>query len=121
MSVLSLPDLSGYRPHRTVDVAEFEGVAVPGLRAEFFRRDEDGREATAGRYRYAGRPLLLAWGFVDEAHCRFSALCDADGRWGRPVPGCPQVQLVRVDGRVTGLLLRDDLGRWIDAAARRSA
>lgn len=49
-----LPDLSGYRPHRTVADATLEGVLVPGLRGEFYRREEGGRLASVGRYRYAG-------------------------------------------------------------------
>lgn len=110
---MQLPDLSGYRLHRTVDDAEFEGVAVPGLRAEFFRRGEQGRLASAGRYAYGGRELLLAWGYVDEAHCRFSAVRVDGDRWSHPMPGCPQVRVIRRGGRVTGLAVRDHRGRWL--------
>lgn len=110
---MRLPDLSAYRLHRTVAEAAFEGVPVPGLSAEFFRRDEAGRLASAGRYRLRGRELLLAWGYVDEQHCRFSAVRAADGRWSAPMPGCPQVRVIRSGGSVTGLVVRDPDGRWI--------
>jgi hypothetical protein len=35
-----MPDLAAYDLHRTVEDAAFEGVTVPGLSAEFFRRCE---------------------------------------------------------------------------------
>ena len=110
---MRLPDLSAYRLHRTVVDAEFEGVPVPGLSAEFFRREEAGRLASAGRYRLRGRDLLLAWGYVDEEHCRFSAVRAADGCWSAPMPGCPQIRVIRAGARVTGLVVRDPDGQWI--------
>jgi hypothetical protein len=61
----------------------------------------------------------MAWGFVDEEHCRYSALCDVEGRWQPAVAGCPQVRVMRAGDRpdepVTGLMLRDHRGRWVDA------
>jgi hypothetical protein len=118
MSLEMVPDLSGYRLHRRVQDAEFEGVAVPGLRAEFFRRPEGARTATVGRYHYGGRELLLAWGFVDEPHCRYSCVRRPDGRWGTPTAGCPEVRVVRDDGgRVAGFQVRDEHGRWTGALA----
>jgi hypothetical protein len=108
-----LPDLSQYRLHRIADDAELDGVRVPGLRAEFFRRAQDGRLASVGRYHYRGRELLLAWGYVDEPHCRYSAVRDEDGSWSDPVPGCPEVRTCGPDGQVTGLAVRDARGRWV--------
>lgn len=115
----ALPDLTAYRLHRTSADAQLEGAAVPGLHAEIFHRDLGERVASVGLYRYAGRELLMAWGFADEEHCRYSALCDVEGRWQPAVAGCPRVRLVRAgdraDGPVTGLVLRDHRGRWVDA------
>jgi hypothetical protein len=113
---VQLPDLSRYRLHRVEPVAEFEGTAVPGLRAEFFRREIDGRTASAGRYRYEGRELLLAWGYVGEEHCRY-AWVHRDGEWEPAGPGCPTVRVLRDEDRVTGFQVRDRHGRWIGTAA----
>ena len=117
MSLETVPDLSGYRLHRRVDDTRFEGVAVPGLHAEYFRRPEGARLASVGRYRYGGRELLLAWGYVDEPHCRYSCVRGPDGRWGTPTAGCPQVRVVRDNrGLVTGFEVRDEHGGWTGAS-----
>ena len=108
-----LPDLTCFNPHRTVDDAPFEGVPVPGLRADFFRRDEGGRTATVGRYSVDGRDLLLAWGYLDEVHCRHNAVRDPAGGWHPASDGCPVVELIR-DGRdVVGLAVRAPTGDWV--------
>jgi hypothetical protein len=120
---VELPDLSQYRPHRTVRAAEFEGVPVPGLHAEFFHRDLRDRVASVGCYSYAGRELLMAWGFVGEEHCRYSAVRGEDG-WDPPTPGCPQVRVLRdndhPDAPVIGFLVRDRRGSWIDGRSRKA-
>lgn len=96
-------------------MATLEGVAVPGLRARFYRRKlSGGRLASVGHYTYAGRELLMAWGFVDEEHCRFHAVRDdaADGQWGPTVGGCPTVDVVRDGDRVVGLRVLAADGSW---------
>ena len=108
-----LPDLSDFTPHRTVLDASFDGVAVPGLRADFFRRAEGDRIATVGRYSIGGRDVVMAWGFVDEEHCRYNAVRDATGSWHGPADGCPVVELVRAGQAVTGLAVRAPDGQWI--------
>ena len=91
----TLPDLDEYDFHRTDEPAGVDGVAVPGLRAEFYRRtDADGRLASVGRYFHHGREVLRAWGYVDEEHCRYCALRTADGDWEPPRPGCPPAEFV---------------------------
>ncbi|WP_433717759.1 hypothetical protein ACQP2Y_26635 [Actinoplanes sp. CA-051413] len=116
---MPLPDLATYTPHRTVTDATFEGVAVPGLRAEFFHRAEGERVASAGRYSLGGRDLLLAWGWTDEPDCRFSSVHDPDGFWHPETAGCPVVEILRdgaaPDAPVTGLALRTPAGQWITA------
>jgi hypothetical protein len=108
-----MPDLSGFRRHRTVFDAAFEGVSVPGLRAEFFRRAEGDRIATVGRYSIGGRDIVMAWGFVDEEHCRHNAVRDPAGGWHPAGDGCPEVELIR-DGRdVVGLAVRAPTGEWV--------
>lgn len=104
---MRLPDLSDFSPHRVVRDADLDGVIVPGLRAEFHRRAGAGRVESVGVYSYAGRPILMAWGYVGEEHCRFTALRDAAGRWGAPAPGCPPVRTHRDGGRVTALTVGD--------------
>ena len=113
------PDLATYTPHRTVTDAVFDGVPVPGLRAEFFHRAEGERVASAGRYSLGGRELLLAWGWTDEPDCRFSSVRDPDGFWHPETTGCPVVEILRdgaaPDAPVTGLALRTPAGQWITA------
>jgi hypothetical protein len=115
--MMSLPDLCQYRLHRVDDNAEFEGVAVAGLRAEIYHRDDGGHTASVGRYWYAGRELLMAWGYVDEEHCRSHAVRGDDGAWHPAALGCPDVRVVRdqadPDAPVTGFAVRDPHGRWI--------
>jgi uncharacterized protein YjhX (UPF0386 family) len=109
-----IPDLTEFRPHRTVLHAAFEGEPVPGLRADFFRREQDGRIATVGCYSIDGRDLLMAWGYVDEEHCRHNAVRDPAGGWHPAVDGCPRVELVRDDGQgVVGLAVRAPTGEWV--------
>lgn len=107
MIAVRTPDLSCFTPHRVAE-AEFEGETVPGLRAEFYRRPEGERIATVGRYLVGGRELFRAWGYVDEEHCRHSAVT------GHPsVDGCPVVELERdTGGSVVGLRVRAPDGEW---------
>ncbi|WP_155373183.1 hypothetical protein [Catellatospora vulcania] len=88
----SLPRLAEYTPHRIVSDIDLEGHVVPGLTGEFFRRPEDGRTATVGLYRYLGVELFMAWGYVGEEHCRWTAYRRADAGWGAAHPGCPRVR-----------------------------
>ncbi|GIF97091.1 hypothetical protein [Catellatospora citrea] len=117
-----LPDLAEYQLHRTADEAALEGVAVPGLAACFYRRElPGGRLASVGHYTLDGRDLLMAWGYVDEEHCRFHTV-SGDGGWGPVDDGCPRVDVVRDGERVVGLRLQTAVGSWTGhtAAARRS-
>ncbi len=108
-----LPDISDFSPYRAEDDAAFEGVSVPGLRAEFFRRAEGDRIATVGRYSVGGRNLLMAWGYVDEEHCRHNAVRDPAGGWHPAADGCPQVELIRDGQAVVGLAVRAPTGEWV--------
>ncbi|MFI6761019.1 hypothetical protein ACIBF5_17975 [Micromonospora sp. NPDC050417] len=112
---MTLPDLGAYRLQRSESDAAFEGVAVPGLTARFYHRDDNGRTATVGRYWYGGRELLMAWGYADEEHCRASAVRAADGGWHPPTVGCPSVRVVRErpEAAVVGFEVRTPDGRWI--------
>ncbi|MGX6607514.1 hypothetical protein ACWKSP_36120 [Micromonosporaceae bacterium Da 78-11] len=110
---MAWPDLRGYHPHRAQTDAPFEGVPVPGLRAEFFRRPEGDRIATVGRYSIGGRDLLMAWGYTDEDHCRHNAVRDGAGGWHPPAEGCPDVRLVRDGQAVVGLAVRAPTGEWL--------
>jgi hypothetical protein len=112
---VTLPDLSEFEPHRTEADASFEGTKVPGLRAEFFRRPEGDRIASVGRYSFGGEELLLAWGYVDEEHCRHNAVRDGSGSWSPAQAGCPQVRLVKNGQAVIGLAVRAPTGEWVRA------
>lgn len=123
MSASSLPDLTAYSLHRTDPEASFEGVAVPGLSAEFYHRRDGDRIASVGRYRMAGQELLVAWGYVDEEHCRHSAVRNPQGGWHGATAGCPTVRVER-DGdtdAVTGLAVRTPGGRWLTYSAEAGA
>lgn len=100
---MHLPDLSEYRLHRVIDDIDLDGVVVPGLRGSFFRRPSGARVHTVGRYEYAAGPVLMAWGYVGEEHCRFTALHQPDGSWGPPQPGCPPVRRIHHGSRLAAL------------------
>ncbi|MEU8657411.1 hypothetical protein [Actinoplanes philippinensis] len=104
---MSLPDLTTYAPHRSTLDAEFEGTVVPGLRADFYRRADGDRVASVGRYSYRGRDVLMAWGYVDEKHCRQHAVHSVHG-WSTVADGCP-------DGRLDGgrFEVRTPDGEWL--------
>ncbi|GGN93046.1 hypothetical protein GCM10010112_80830 [Actinoplanes lobatus] len=113
---MSLPDLSTYTPQRSMPDAEFEGTAVPGLRADYFRKVDGDRVASVGRYRYGGRDVLMAWGYADEKHCRRHAVHDPEHGWQDVVEGCPDVRFLRDgDGPVTGVEVRVPGGGWLRA------
>jgi hypothetical protein len=95
--------LSDYRLHRVIENIDLDGVVVPGLRGSFFRRPYGTRTQTVGLYEYDGSALFMAWGYVGEEHCRFTALRRDDGSWQAPRPGCPDVSPHHSDGRVTAL------------------
>jgi hypothetical protein len=54
----------------------------------------------------------MAWGYVGEEHCRFSAVRGEQG-WGQPRPGCPNVRVLRDGDRVSGFLVEDEHGQWV--------
>ncbi|MEV6305598.1 hypothetical protein AB0M02_39710 [Actinoplanes sp. NPDC051861] len=116
---MSLPDLTTYAPHRSATDCGFEGVAVPGLRADFYRRTDGDRIASVGRYSYDGREVLMAWGFTDEEHCRRHSVHDPAAGWQPVVEGCPDVRFVRdgdaPDAPVVGLEVRTPTGGWLRA------
>jgi hypothetical protein len=98
---MELPDLSEYRLHKVIDDVDLDGVVVEGLRGTFHRSDS----RTVGVYSYAGAELFMAWGYVGEPHCRYTALRRVDGSWEPPRPGCPPVSRTYDGGRVTALTL----------------
>lgn len=111
---MSLPDLSAYVPYRSTGDADFEGTTVPGLRADFYRRPDGDRVASVGCYSYDGSKVLMAWGFVDERHCRWHAVHDPVRGWQAVVDGCPDVRFVRDGGeQVVGIELRTPDGVWL--------
>ncbi|GIF14618.1 hypothetical protein [Actinoplanes teichomyceticus] len=107
--------MSEFEPHRSEADAAFEGARVPGLRAEFFRRAEGGRIASVGRYCLGAQELFLAWGYVDEEHCRHHAVRDRRGGWHPAAAGCPEVELIRDGEVVVGLAVRASTGDWVRA------
>jgi len=117
---VSLPDLTAYVAHRSTPDAAFEGTSVPGLRADFYRRVDGDRIASVGRYSYRGRDVLMAWGYVDERHCRRHAVHDPARGWQPVVDGCPDVRFVRAgddpDAPVIGLRVRTPEGDWLNPA-----
>lgn len=106
---MAIPDLFRYRRHKRIDDIDLHGVPVPGLRGDFLRRDLGDRIATVGLYTYYGRNLFLAWGYVGESHCRYTATSDADGNWEPEREGCPDVQILTDP---TGLAIRGNGNRW---------
>lgn len=94
---MELPDLASYTPHKVIDDIDLEGVVIPGLRADFLRRPLSGRVATVGVYRLRGIEIFMAWGYVGEPHCRWTAYRRDDGvggGWTAPHQGCPRLRRV---------------------------
>ncbi|RAK30601.1 hypothetical protein B0I29_116260 [Actinoplanes lutulentus] len=92
---------------------------MPGLRADFYRRTDGDRIASVGRYTYQGRDVLMAWGFVDEKHCRRHAVHHPDHGWQSVVDGCPDVRFVHDEDEVVGLEVRSPAGEWLPARPHR--
>ncbi|BCJ77869.1 hypothetical protein CS0771_74130 [Catellatospora sp. IY07-71] len=116
-AIVTLPRTADYTLHRTVPDIDLEGHVVPGLTGEFYRRPEGAVTATVGLYRYRDAELFMAWGYVGEEHCRWTAYRRPDGAWTAPHAGCPRV-------RRRGELLELDLdGELValHAAARSGA
>lgn len=113
------PDLTEYVAHRSSPDAAFEGTTVPGLRADFYRRPDGDRIASVGRCFFHGREVLMAWGYVDEQHCRRQAVHDPARGWQPVVDGCPDVRVVRAgdapDAPVVWLKVRTPEGEWLSA------
>lgn len=101
-----MPDLTCFVLRKVIEDIDFEGVAVPGLDGWFYRRDEGGRAASMGVYRFGGRELFRAWGYVGESHCRASALLGEDGSWIGPYGDCPEVRVHRRGQEVIGFSVR---------------
>ncbi|MGH3713598.1 MAG: hypothetical protein ACRDT4_09100 [Micromonosporaceae bacterium] len=80
-----------------IEDIDFEGAPVPGLRGTFYRRQNE----SVGVYSFAGRELFMAWGYVGEDHCRFTAVRRTDGSWAAPRSGCPQVKVLRAGDDAT--------------------
>jgi len=96
--VSTLPDLTLYRQHREAFDAVVEGLQIPGLHAVYYSRPARrgtaaARVATVGVYRYEGVELFMAWGYADEAHCRWTAYRRPDGSWTPARRGCPRVRV----------------------------
>ncbi|MQA28096.1 MAG: hypothetical protein GEU94_22190 [Micromonosporaceae bacterium] len=93
-----------------IDDIDIDGVPVPGLRGHFYRRAGRGRLESVGVYSYADAELFMAWGYVGEEHCRFTAVRRDDGSWAEPYTGCPKVRVLRAESderAVTGVELLD--------------
>lgn len=101
------PDLARYTPHRQARDATLDGVTVPGLHGDYFRRTDGSRIATVGVYRYEGVELFMAWGYADEEHCSHHAVRRPDGTWSEPAIGCPRLRFAP-DG-VAGVRIDPDL------------
>ncbi|AEV83954.1 hypothetical protein ACWT_2487 [Actinoplanes sp. SE50] len=110
---VKFPEMSEFELHRTEEQASLDGQRVPGLRAEFFRRADGDRVASVGRYSLGGRELLLAWGYVDEEHCRHNAVRAKSGSWFPAEAGCPDVRLIKDGQAVIGLAVRASTGEWM--------
>jgi hypothetical protein len=89
-----------------IDDIDIDGVEVPGLRGAFYRRQHSAGLESVGVYSFADADLFMAWGYVGEQHCRYTAVRRADGSWAPPYSGCPKLRVLRSesDGRtVTGV------------------
>ena len=103
------PCLEGFRLYKVVQgIPAWDGTLIAELRGAFYRRDaDDGRVQTVAQYTVAQdadehEPAFVAWGYVDERHCRFNAVAREGGGWYDPRRGCPSIHPLWVDGHLTG-------------------
>ena len=112
---MKAPNLAQFRPYAVIEDIDLDGVVVPGLRAEFLRREAGGRTAMVSRYSYSGRDVFQAWGYLDEEHCRYFAVYGVDGRLEAAQAGCPRVRVLTDGTAVAGLALHSASGVWLIA------
>jgi hypothetical protein len=84
----------GFGHHGVRACVLVKGVAIPGLRASFYRR-VGARIETVGVYGCDAGELFVAWGYVDERHCRYG---DVNLRW----PHCDSLIWPRLRGNLAG-------------------
>jgi hypothetical protein len=113
--VVKAPNLAYFRPYAVVDDIDLDGVVVPGLRAEFLRREAGCRTVMVSRYSYSGRDVFQAWGYQDEEHCRYFAVYGVDGRLEAAQAGCPRVRVLSDGSSIAGLALHSASGVWLIA------
>jgi hypothetical protein len=113
------PNLAHFRPYMVIEDIDLDGVVVPGLRAEFQRREAGGRTAMVSRYSYSGRDVFQAWGYLEEEHCRYFAVYGVDGRLEAAQSGCPRVRVLTDGTRIAGLALHSASGVWLIATPTR--
>ena len=102
-----LPQLADFTLHKTLRDVDFDGVAVTGLDADFYRRPVGDPLLSVGVYRFAGAETHRAWGWVGAAHCSWHAYRDpASAGFDGPHPGCPDLRVLLAEGRPYGF----DLG-----------
>ncbi|MFC4334389.1 hypothetical protein [Salininema proteolyticum] len=107
----AVPRLTDFRYHRTIYDIGFEGVDLPGLDADFYRRSTPAGVLSVGVYRLRGQETHRAWGWVGEEHCAYHAVVDPySGMLQGPVPGCPDFAVLKLGDRPYGFTVVDAAG-----------
>lgn len=101
-----IPHLADFTYHKTLPDIDFDATAVPGLDADFFRRPVGDRLLSVGVYRFGGAETHRAWGWVGDVHCSWHAYRNPTTEdFNGPFRGCPELRLLRADGRLLGFEL----------------
>lgn len=86
---LEIPDLVTFRLHKSIPDIDVDGVPVPGLRGEFYRRERGGRTESVGVYSYRHR-VFIAWGTSASRTAGTTPYAGPTAAGSGPVPDVPR-------------------------------
>lgn len=109
MPSIHVPVTRGLRLHHVVEAITIRGMVVPGLRGEFYRRniakDAESGVESIGIYALNGEDAFAAWGNAERSEYAFHSVRSADGSWGPPQEGSPDIRVMNDGERVIGLIV----------------
>ncbi len=99
-------DLSLWTFHHAKETYQYNGVVIPDLKQEVYRRFLNTEELSVGVFTYRGVYAYIAWGPLREVHCAYHAKLNEFGNIHNVIEGCPVVMPIRSeDDTVVGFTL----------------
>lgn len=95
-------DFTNWTLYKVVHPFRMLGTPIEGLQQSCFQIEKDGATLSAGVFEFNGKRTHVAWGIKSEPHCRHHALALPDGSWGAVINGCPEYQVIRHEGTISG-------------------